>query len=49
MSDKDKFEIFEKIGPYPTFLDLTGLERKGADLQNRIEVMESENNNLEKI
>ena len=41
-SDKEKFELFKKIEPYLTFLDHTGLERRGADLQNRLEVMESE-------
>jgi integrase len=45
-SDKDKFELFKKIEPYLTFLDLTSLERKGADQQSRIEYLEQENYGL---
>jgi integrase len=45
-SDKDKFELFKKIEPYLTYLDQRGLERKGADLQSRLETMEHENKDL---
>lgn len=45
-SDKEKFALFKKIEPYITFLDQTGLEKRGADLQNRLEIMESENREL---
>src|SRR5918995_3536076 len=44
--DKEKFELFKKIEPYLTYLDQRGLERKGADLQNRLEAMEHENKDL---
>jgi integrase len=44
--DKEKLELFKKIEPYLTYLDQSGLERKGADLQNRLEVMEQENKGL---
>jgi integrase len=47
-SDKEKFELFKKIEPYLTFLDHTGLEKRGVDLQNRLEIMEHENLNLQK-
>ena len=45
-SDKEKLELFKRIEPYLTFLDQSGLERKGADLQNRLETMEHENKDL---
>jgi integrase len=45
-SDKDKFELFQKIEPYLTFLDQSALERKGADMSNRLEIMEQENREL---
>jgi hypothetical protein len=44
--DKEKFKLFKKIEPYLTYLDQRGLERKGADLQNRLETMEHENKDL---
>jgi integrase len=44
--EKEKFQLFKKIEPYLTFLDQTSLERKGADLENRLEVMERENKDL---
>ena len=34
--DKEKAEIFKKIEPYLTFLDIQQLERKGADLETQI-------------
>jgi integrase len=45
-SDRDKLELFKKIEPYLTFLDQSALERKGADLENRLEIMERENQRL---
>jgi integrase len=39
----EKYKLFKKIEPYLTFLDWSGLERKGADLSNRLETMEREN------
>ncbi|HEY7081095.1 MAG TPA: site-specific integrase [Nitrososphaeraceae archaeon] len=45
-SDKEKAEIFKKIEPYLTFLDITTLERKGADTQTRIEELQFTNQML---
>jgi hypothetical protein len=44
--EKENFQLFKKIEPYLTYLDQTRLERKGADLENRLEVMERENKDL---
>jgi integrase len=46
ISNTERIKLFKKIEPYLTFLDQSGLERKGADLQNRLETMEHENKNL---
>lgn len=46
-SDKEKFSLFKKIEPYITFLDQTGLEKRGVDLQNRLEIMENKNRELQ--
>jgi integrase len=45
-SEKEKLELFRKIEPYLTFLDQSTLERKGADMSNRLEIMEQENREL---
>jgi integrase len=45
-SDKDKFELFKKIEPYLTFLDAKGQEQRHADLQTRVDTMETENREL---
>lgn len=45
-SDKEKFELFRKIEPYLTYLDFASLERKGADIQTKIESLEDENKEL---
>ena len=42
-TSKEKEEIFRKIEPSLTFLDFPSLERKGADMQSKIEVLEKEN------
>jgi hypothetical protein len=42
-SEKEKAELFRKIEPSLTFLDFLSLERKGADVQSKIEVLEQEN------
>jgi integrase len=43
-SDKEKYQLFkDKIEPYLTFLDQTGLEMRSQDLQSRLEAMETEN------
>jgi integrase len=38
--ESEKVEIFRKIEPYLTFLNLYELERQGADIQTKIEEME---------
>jgi hypothetical protein len=42
-TDKEKAEIFRKIEPSLTFLVFPSLERKGADFQSKIDVLEQEN------
>ena len=41
--DSEKAELFRKIEPYLTFLDITGLESKGADMETRTEQVMAEN------
>ena len=45
-SDKEKTELFRKIEPYLTFLDYEELERKGADIQSRVNELEELNQSL---
>ena len=44
--DSEKAEIFCKIGPYLTFLNIPQLERQGADIQSKIEELEELNQSL---
>jgi integrase len=41
--DGEKAELFRKIEPYLTFLDITGLESKGADMETKTEQVMAEN------
>lgn len=41
-TDKERAEIFRKIEPYLTFLDVAQLEAKGADQQTRLDQMQVE-------
>jgi hypothetical protein len=41
--DSDKAEIFLKIEPYLTFLNVHQLERQGADIQTKVEELEQLN------
>ena len=41
--DSEKAEIFKKIEPYLTFLNVPQLERQGADLQTKIEELQDIN------
>lgn len=41
--DSAKAEIFKKIEPYLTFLNVPQLERQGADLQTKIEELQDIN------
>lgn len=45
-SDKEKVEIFKKIEPYLTFLDVASLERIGSDTQARLEEVQMINEAL---
>jgi hypothetical protein len=42
-SEREKVDLFKKIEPYLTFLDYEELERKGADIQTKIEELEELN------
>ena len=44
--DSEKAELFRKIEPYLTFLDITGLESKGADMETKTEQVMVENLSL---
>ncbi|MGA9150853.1 MAG: tyrosine-type recombinase/integrase [Candidatus Nitrosopolaris sp.] len=41
--DSEKAEIFHKIEPYLTFLNIPQLERQGADIQTKVEELEQLN------
>jgi integrase len=41
--DSEKAEIFKKVEPYLTFLNVHQLERQGADIQSKIEELEELN------
>jgi integrase len=44
--DAEKAEIFQKIEPYLTFLNVQQLERQGADIQTKVEELEEVNQSL---
>jgi hypothetical protein len=44
--DSEKAEIFRKIEPYLTFLNIHQLERQGADIQTKVEELEVLNQSL---
>ncbi len=44
--DNEKAEIFQKIEPYLTFLNIQQLNRKGADLETKIEELQDVNQAL---
>ena len=46
--DSEKAELFRKIEPYLTLLDISGLESKGADLETKTEHVMAENFSLKK-
>jgi integrase len=41
-SEKEKAELFRKMEPYLTYLDVTGLEAKGADQDTRISQLQTD-------
>ena len=45
-TDKEKAEIFAKIEPYLTFLNIHQLERQGADIQTKVEELEELNQSM---
>jgi integrase len=44
--ESDKAELFRKIEPYLTFLNIHQLERQGADIQSKVEELEDVNSSL---
>ncbi len=44
--ESEKAELFKKIEPYLTFLNIHQLERQGADIQNKIQELEDINSSL---
>ncbi|HET7284752.1 MAG TPA: hypothetical protein VFI70_08710, partial [Nitrososphaeraceae archaeon] len=44
--DSEKAEIFHKVEPYLTFLNVHQLERQGADIQTKVEELEELNQSL---
>jgi hypothetical protein len=44
--DSEKAEIFLKIEPYLTFLNVHRLERQGADIQSKVEQLEQLNQSM---
>ena len=44
--DSEKAEIFLKIEPYLTFLNVHQLERQGADIQSKVEQLEQLNQSI---
>lgn len=44
--DSEKAELFKKIEPYLTYLNIRQLERQGADIETKIEGLEMINNSL---
>jgi integrase len=44
--DSEKAEIFRKVEPYLTFLNIPQLERQGADIQTKVEELEELNQSL---
>jgi hypothetical protein len=44
--DSEKAELFRKIEPYLTFLNIHQLERQGADIQSKVEELEQLNQSM---
>ena len=44
--DSEKAEIFRRIEPYLTFLNIPQLERQGADIQSKVEELEQLNQSM---
>ena len=44
--ESEKSDLFRKIEPYLTFLNIHQLERQGADIQSKVEELEDVNSSL---
>ncbi|MFL6318620.1 MAG: hypothetical protein ACJ73C_18055 [Nitrososphaeraceae archaeon] len=44
--ESEKAELFRKIEPYLTFLNIHQLERQGADIQSKVQELEDLNSSL---
>src|SRR5919202_3846959 len=44
--ESEKAELFKKIEPYLTFLNIHQLERQGADIQSKVQELEDLNSSL---
>ena len=44
--ESEKAELFKKIEPYLTFLNIHQLERQGADIQSKVQELENLNSSL---
>ena len=44
--ESEKAELFRKVEPYLTFLNIHQLERQGADIQTKVEELEDLNQSL---
>jgi chromosome segregation ATPase len=44
--ESEKAELFKKIEPYLTFLNIHQLERQGADIQSKVKELEDVNSSL---
>ena len=45
-SEKDRMDLFRKLEPYPTYLDVASLEAKGADVESKTQQVIGENISL---
>ena len=46
IKDSEKAEIFLKVEPYLTFLNIPQVERQGADIQSKVEELEALNQSM---
>jgi hypothetical protein len=45
-SEKERIEVFRKLEPYITYLDVASLEAKGADVESKTQQVMAENLSL---
>ena len=45
-SDKERMDLFRKLEPYLTYLDVASLEAKGADVESKTQQVMAENLSL---